>query len=391
MKNFLLKAVDLAALNALDPVVRLTFGEDPPTQLRKIARFVVVPIAAFAAFLGIWWAVAENVVTKSGKMPTPPVVLAAAGDMWKTHLASIEQRQRFYQGRESRVAALESSLTDLDSPARRERLERLRKDLAEAEASASPRAEAKRFALEAAESQAAAVESQIEAARHARYAGAPTYLDQIATSLKTVFFGFAIATLIAVPIGVLCGVSPTFMAAVSPLVALFKPVSPIVWLPICGIVVGAYVDAETSLLAPAFVSSAITVALCSLWPTLVNTALGVASIDKDHLNVARVLRLSSWTRLTKIIIPSALPLIFTGLRISLGVGWMVLIAAELLATNPGLGKFVWDAFQNGGSQSFAQMFVAVFTVGVIGLLLDRLMVILQRAVSVGREASPSSL
>jgi nitrate/nitrite transport system permease protein len=391
MKRFLLKAVDLAALNALDPVVRLAFGEDPQTQLRKIARFVVVPIAAFVAFLGIWWAVAENIVTKSGKMPTPPVVLAAAGDMWKTHLASNEQRQRFYDERDSRVAALQASLAVIDSPARQERIESLRASLAKAEASASPRAYAKRFALEAAGNQVAALESQIVAARNANYAGAPTYLDQIATSLKTVFFGFAIATLIAVPIGVLCGVSPTFMAAVAPLVALFKPVSPIVWLPICGIVVGAYVDAETSVLAPAFVSSAITVALCSLWPTLVNTALGVASIDKDHLNVARVLRLSSWTRLTKIIIPSALPLIFTGLRISLGVGWMVLIAAELLATNPGLGKFVWDAFQNGGSQSFAQMFVAVFTVGIIGLLLDRLMVILQRAVSVGREAAPASL
>lgn len=391
MKRFFLKAADLAALNALDPVIRLTFGEDPLVQLPKIARFVVVPIAAVLAFLGIWWAVAENVVTKSGKMPTPAIVLAAAGDMWKAHLAAGEKRRRFYAERESRVAALQASLEALDSPARQERIEGLRANLAKAEASGSSRVDAKRFALEAAENQVAAVKSQIVAAGNARYAGAPTYLDQIATSLKTVFFGFGIATLVAVPIGILCGVSPTFMAAVAPLVALFKPVSPIVWLPICGIVVGAYVDAETSALAPAFLSSAITVALCSLWPTLVNTALGVASIDKDHLNVARVLRLSPWTRLTKIVIPSALPLIFTGLRISLGVGWMVLIAAELLATSPGLGKFVWDAFQNGGSQSFAQMFVAVFTVGVIGLLLDRLMVILQRAVSVGRDAAPASL
>src|SRR5687768_242260 len=135
MKRFLLKAVDLAALNALDPVVRLAFGEDPQTQLRKIARFVVVPIAAFFAFLGIWWAVAENIVTKSGKMPTPPIVLAAAGDMWKTHLAANEQRQRFYDERDSRVAALQASLAVSDSPARQELIENLRVSLAQAEAS----------------------------------------------------------------------------------------------------------------------------------------------------------------------------------------------------------------------------------------------------------------
>jgi nitrate/nitrite transport system permease protein len=130
-----------------------------------------------------------------------------------------------------------------------------------------------------------------------------------------------------------------------------------------------------------FLSSAITVALCSLWPALINTALGVASVDKDHLNVARVLQLSWWTTVRKIIVPSALPLIFTGLRLSLGVGWMVLIAAEMLAQNPGLGKFVWDMFQNGSSQTLARIMVAVFTIGIIGFALDRIMVTLQRVVS----------
>jgi nitrate/nitrite transport system permease protein len=130
-----------------------------------------------------------------------------------------------------------------------------------------------------------------------------------------------------------------------------------------------------------FVSSAITVALCSLWPTLVNTALGVASVDPDHLNVARVLRLPWTVRVRKIVIPSALPWIFSGLRLSLGVGWMVLIAAEMLAQNPGLGKFVWDMFQNGSSETLAQIMVAVFTIGAIGFALDRMMISLQRAVS----------
>jgi nitrate/nitrite transport system permease protein len=130
-----------------------------------------------------------------------------------------------------------------------------------------------------------------------------------------------------------------------------------------------------------FLSSALTVAMCSLWPTLVNTGIGVASVDRDHLNVARVLNLPWGTRLRRVIVPSALPYIFAGLRISLGVGWMVLIAAEMLAQNPGLGKFVWDMFQNGSSQTLAQIMVAVFTIGTIGFVLDRIMVTLQKLVS----------
>jgi nitrate/nitrite transport system permease protein len=113
----------------------------------------------------------------------------------------------------------------------------------------------------------------------------------------------------------------------------------------------------------------------------VNTAIGVNSIDKDHLNVARVLNLGAMTRVRKIVIPSSLPYIFAGLRISLGVGWMVLIAAEMLAQNPGLGKFVWDMFQNGSSSTLARIMVAVFTIGIIGFLLDRIMITLQRLVS----------
>ena len=126
-----------------------------------------------------------------------------------------------------------------------------------------------------------------------------------------------------------------------------------------------------------FLVSAITVTLCSLWPTLINTALGVSSIDKDLVSVSRVLKMNTYTKITKLVLPSALPLIFTGLRLSLGVGWMVLIAAEMLAQNPGLGKFVWDEFQNGSSQSLARIMVAVFTIGIIGFMLDRVMYALQ--------------
>ena len=115
--------------------------------------------------------------------------------------------------------------------------------------------------------------------------------------------------------------------------------------------------------------------------------MGVSSIDSDHLNVARVLNLNFKERLKSVIIQSALPLIFAGLRISIGVGWMVLIAAELLASSEGIGKFVWDMFNNGSSDSFAQMFVVVFLVGGIGFMLDRIMIVLQRLVSFDESAS----
>ncbi|TNE33429.1 MAG: ABC transporter permease subunit, partial [Alphaproteobacteria bacterium] len=158
-----------------------------------------------------------------------------------------------------------------------------------------------------------------------------------------------------------------------------KPVSPLAWLPIVTMIISAVYVNPTDLMPKSLVISAVTVTLCSLWPTLINTALGVASVDKDLMNVGRVLQLPTAKMVTKLVLPSALPLIFTGLRLSLGVGWMVLIAAEMLAQNPGLGKFVWDEFQNGSSQSLAKIMVAVITIGLIGFALDRIMYALQRA------------
>ena len=260
-------------------------------------------------------------------------------------------------------------------------------------------------ALKAAE-KIAQDESRLAKTEESSYAGPKTLGYQVKRSILCVFTGFLIGSIIAIPIGILCGLNSTFMAAMTPFIAIFKPVSPIVWLPICLIIASAVVPApEDSTfmnwlwedawilhkydINPAFIASAITVALCSLWATLANTALGVASIDKDHLNVARVLKLGFWPRLFKIVIPSALPLIFAGLRISLGVGWMVLIAAELLSSSEGIGKFVWDQFNNGASDSFAKLFVVVFVVGIIGLLLDRIMIVFQRLVSF--EGSPTAI
>lgn len=213
------------------------------------------------------------------------------------------------------------------------------------------------------------------------YTGKPTYVDQILTSLKTVFMGFVIASLVALPIGIICGLSKTVMRALNPLIQVFKPVSPLAWLPIVTMVVSAVYATNSAWMPKSFLISAITVSLCSLWATLINTALGVASVNTDYINVARVLQLSPLKKTFKVLLPATLPMIFTGLRISLGVGWMVLIASEMLAQNPGLGKFIWDEFQNGSSQSLAKIMVAVFTIGLIGFVLDRIMVELQKRVS----------
>jgi len=243
----------------------------------------------------------------------------------------------------------------------------------------------------------AKVESRLGKLEESSYAKPATIWYQVRRSVFCVFTGFLIGTAIAVPVGILCGLNSTFMAAMTPFIAIFKPVSPIVWLPIALIVVSGLIpDPDNNpfieflwdlpligeyKINPAFIASAVTVALCSLWATLANTALGVASIDKDHMNVARVLKLGFFARLFKIVIPSALPLIFAGLRISLGVGWMVLIAAELLSSSEGIGKFVWDQFNNGASDSLAKMMVVVFLVGIIGLILDRIMIVFQRLVT----------
>ncbi|MCX7864071.1 MAG: ABC transporter permease [Novosphingobium sp.] len=236
-----------------------------------------------------------------------------------------------------------------------------------------------------AEAAAARADAAAAEAAGGTYAGPPSFIDQIFTSLKTVASGFVLASLFAVPLGLVAGLSKRFNAAINPLVQVMRPVSPLAWLPIVTMVVSASMaGGDEGWLPKSFVISAIVVMLCSLWPTLINTAVGTASIDKDLINVSRVLRLSWMQRVTRLVLPSALPYIFTGMRLSLGTGWMVLIAAEMLSQNPGLGKFVWDEFQNGSEQSLARIMVAVVVIGLIGFALDRIMMALQSLASRNR-------
>ena len=302
---------------------------DPRDRLRALGMMLGVPVLAIALFLWVWAESAARVQTSLGAVPGPVQVFRQAQELLNDHWAERAKEKAFYE----------------------RQYERNNKRLAE-----DPNAPV----------------------RINRWTGKPTFIDQILTSLKTVFTGFLLATLVAVPLGILCGSSRIVQSALNPMIQIFRPVSPLAWLPIVTLIVSAaYVRADGAWFEKSFLVSAITVTLCSLWPTLINTAVGVTSVDRDLINVSRVLRLSWLTRVRKIIVPSSLPYIFTGMRLSLGVGWMVLIAAEMLAQNPGLGKFVWDEFQNGSQDSLSRIMVAVLTIGVIGFLLDRVMLALQ--------------
>jgi nitrate/nitrite transport system permease protein len=329
-----IRLLSLIGLGFLKPLVAMCRGEDPRVHLRQLWLDLGAPVLAIAAFLFIWSQVSSNIQTSLGQIPGPVAVGQQAVALWEDHVVQREKAAAFRERQEKRNA------------------EKLAED---------PAAEVSRF----------------------RYTGKPSYVDQIFTSLKTVFAGFLLATFLAVPLGILCGASKTFNAMFNPLIQIFKPVSPLAWLPIVTMVVSALYVSTDPFFEKSFINSAITVTLCSVWTTVINTAVGVASIDKDLLNVARVLQLKKSTQLTKLVLPSALPYIFTGMRLSLGVGWMVLIAAEMLAQNPGLGKFVWDEFQNGSSESLSRIMVAVFTIGLIGFLLDRVMLTLQNAFTHG--------
>lgn len=301
-------------------------------HLKQWAQSVSVPLLAVAVFLIMWDVSASQIQTSLGQVPGPAQVWQQSVTLYDEYQQERSKEVAFYQRQEDRNA----------------------KKLAE-----NPDAETKLRG----------------------YTGKPTFFDQIITSIITVTTGFIIASLIAIPIGILCGLNTTIYSALNPLIQTFKPISPLAWLPIVTIIVSAVYVSDDPAFSKSFLTSAITVTLCCMWPTIINTTVGVSAVDKDLLNVSKVLRLSWLTHVFKIVLPSAVPMMFAGLRVSFGIGWMVLIAAEMLAQNPGLGKFVWDEFQNGSSDSLARIMVAVLVIGLIGFMLDRIMLLLQRRVS----------
>jgi len=188
-------------------------------------------------------------------------------------------------------------------------------------------------------------------------------------SLVRVAKGYLLALLLGTPIGFLLGLSRSFHASFDPIVQFLRPISPLAWLPL-GLVI--FQKSE-----PAAV---FTIALCAMWPTVINTAVGVRSIGQEYLNVGRVLKLPRWKMLTKIIVPASLPYVFTGYRLSLGLAWLVIVAAEMLTGTPGVGGFLWQEYN---SLVYSHIILSVITIGAIGLLLDRLMGLVEARVKAG--------
>jgi nitrate/nitrite transport system permease protein len=180
---------------------------------------------------------------------------------------------------------------------------------------------------------------------------------QLLSSLARVFTGFLLGSLIAIPVGLLMGANAFCRKIFYPIVQILKPVSPLAWFPIGLVAFQSASDATIFIIV-----------ITSLWPTLINTAFGVASIPDDHKNVSKAFGFSKWKYLSKVLIPYSLPHIITGLRLSIGVAWLVIVAGEMLSGGMGIGFFVWDSWN---SLSLEKVISAILIIGIVGLLLDR--------------------
>jgi len=306
-------------------------------KIHDLVLGTFIPAVGLAIFLLLWQVGSQSIKTSLGAFPGPKEVVVQWGNLVAEHKEEKAREVAFYERQAKRnTEALQ----------------------------ADPNAEIKKR----------------------EYTGRPTFFDKIQTSLVTVLCGFFLATFIAIPVGIVIGLSQSLYRAFNPIIQIFKPISPLAWLPLITLVVSSVYTSEAPMFQKSFIISLLTVTLCSLWPTMINTAVGVAGVSKDLINVSRVLRLGWFTHVRKIVLPSSIPMMFTGLRLSLGIAWMVLIAAEMLAQNPGLGKFVWDEFQNGSSDSLGRICVAVLTIGFIGFALDRTLLFIQSWVNWDKSA-----
>jgi nitrate/nitrite transport system permease protein len=188
-------------------------------------------------------------------------------------------------------------------------------------------------------------------------------------SLLRVARGFLLGIAIATPLGFLLGVSRTLTRMFDPVMQVMRPISPLAWLPL-GLVL--FRKSEPAAL--------FAIAVCSMWPTVINTMAGVRAIPQDYWNVAKVLRLSPFTTFTKIVIPATLPYMFTGFRLSLGIAWLVIVASEMLTGTPGVGGFLWQEYN---SLIYAHILLAILTIGIVGFVLDRLMGMAETRLSLG--------
>ena len=182
---------------------------------------------------------------------------------------------------------------------------------------------------------------------------------QLFSSLKRVFGGFALAIAVGIPVGLLIGMSKMVQTAFNPYIQILKPVSPLAWLPLALFV---FKDVDTTAIFVIFITS--------IWPIIINTALGVRSVSEDFLNVAKVLQLTAFERVFQIILPVAVPFIFTGMRLSLGIAWLVIVAAEMLTGGLGIGFWIWDEYNN---LNYSHIIIGIILIGMVGYILDTIM------------------
>ena len=189
--------------------------------------------------------------------------------------------------------------------------------------------------------------------------GTPGIAIQLMYSLGRVFAGFVVAAIVGIPLGLAVGMSKKVYYALNPYIQILRPVSPLAWLPL---ILFVFKDINVTALFVIFITS--------IWPIIINTALGVKSVSEDYINVAKVLRFNSIEMTTKIILPVAVPYIFTGMRLSLGIGWLVIVAAEMLTGGIGIGFWIWDEYNN---LEYRSIIIGIAIVGIVGLILDTLM------------------
>ena len=346
--------LNILGLNWFCPLVAMAWGEPVHFHLPRFLRMVGLPAVMIAVVLGAWSMTAANVKLEGMAIPGPSAVWDRAQDEWAAWHAESERRAQVQRDCAAQIIAVRNDAS-LDAATRQDTI--------------------------------ATIENYARSGDRRN-----TLIDFITTSLLTVLVGVALAVLVAVPVGLFSGLYGWFYEMITPLVQVLRPVSPVVWFAMVVLIVnkamisgtaGADQPTDGALLTPPFVTSAVVVALCALWPTLLATANGVANVEKDYLNVAKVLRLSWLGRVFRIILPASLPQIFTGIRLSFGTGWMVLIAAEMLATSPGLGTWTWQWFQSSNEKTLSYLMLCMFVVGGIGFLIDRVMVALQKIVTPG--------
>lgn len=190
---------------------------------------------------------------------------------------------------------------------------------------------------------------------------------QLAHSLGRVALGYGIAALVAIPLGFVIGMSPLLYRALDPFIQVLKPISPLAWMPLA-----LYTIKDSS------ISGIFVIFICSIWPMLINTAFGVAGVRREWLNVAKTLEVAPWRRAIEVILPAAAPTILTGMRISMGIAWLVIVAAEMLVGGTGIGYFVWNEWNN---LSLPNVIVAILVIGLVGMALDQLFARAQKAVT----------